>query len=467
MNYYALAIKLWQLKKTEKINMRILFTTSAAPNHGPFFTGEKRPPLGQGTLLSLARDNGHQVFFIDNYLRQSYFLEHGYLQRHNIDYFGIYANTICFSDTLRMIHYANDLRKKGKWTGKIIVGGPHTSVGIETIPACVDYIVQGEGEQAILDILSGTEKRRIIKNKPLKDINFLPYEPWDIFTKMKYDFSSPFSKAYPTFTLNTSRGCPFHCAFCSVDSIWGNQYTYYSAERIYDEVSFLVKNYNAKGIYFREDNFTLNKSRVVNFCELLIKNNFKIDWACETRVESLCDEEFVRLLHKARCKGVYLGVESVNENVLRRINKHINREQIETCIRLCKKHKINTYCSLITGLPGETYEEYKETKDFIEKIKPHSYAFNVFVGIPTSSLYNEIKYNHLYEYKDKLNMLYLPGYNIKTRFFYGKSIPIDNYRFSLKNWTEYDWKIFVDLCKKESYELINKTIKNTFLRLGN
>ena len=78
--------------------MNILFTTSAAPRSSPFSTEEKRPPLGIGTLISLLRKEGHQVFFIDNYLNPVRFIEQGYLQKNHIDCLGIYANTICWQD---------------------------------------------------------------------------------------------------------------------------------------------------------------------------------------------------------------------------------------------------------------------------------------------------------------------------------------------------------------------------------
>ena len=84
--------------------MNILFTTSAAPEKSPFFTREKRPPLGLGSLISIVRNKGHKVFFIDNYLMPSNFIEEGYLQNNRIDFVGIYANTICYRDALRMIN---------------------------------------------------------------------------------------------------------------------------------------------------------------------------------------------------------------------------------------------------------------------------------------------------------------------------------------------------------------------------
>jgi hypothetical protein len=103
--------------------MNVLLTTSAAPLQSPFSTTEKRPPLGLGFLIAVLRDAGHKVFFIDNYLSPSNFLETDYLERHGIDVVGIYANTICFRDTRRMLHRLEYLRQTGRWQGKIIVGG--------------------------------------------------------------------------------------------------------------------------------------------------------------------------------------------------------------------------------------------------------------------------------------------------------------------------------------------------------
>jgi radical SAM superfamily enzyme YgiQ (UPF0313 family) len=399
--------------------MNILFVTSAAPKISPFFTDEKKPPLGVGCLISVLRNEGNKVFFIDNYLKPSNFIEDGFLQDNNIDFVGIYANTICYRDTLRMLYEINGLREKRLWNGKIIIGGPHTSVAVDTIPDFVDYIVQGEGEKAISDIIDSELSERVIRRGRISDLDCLPFQPWDIFTKMNYDYNCDWLDIKPVFTMNTSRGCPFNCSFCSVGSIWGRQYTCLSAQRIISEIEYLIKNFSAKAIYFREDNFTLNKNRVIAFCEGLIGKELNIQWACETRVDSICDEELVKLMSLAGCRAVYLGVESGSQKILDMLNKQTTVEQIEKTIRLCKKYHIRCYCSLITGIPGETYEDYLSTRELMRRLKPYAVSFNVFVGIPNSPLYRYVLDNRLYEHIDDVGLVYLPGYDIKTRYFYG------------------------------------------------
>ena len=88
--------------------MNILLTTSATPITSPFSTDEKRPPLGLGFLISVLRNAGHEVFFIDNYLHPSDFLETDYLIANQIDCVGIYANTICYRDTVNNVHAVYD-----------------------------------------------------------------------------------------------------------------------------------------------------------------------------------------------------------------------------------------------------------------------------------------------------------------------------------------------------------------------
>ncbi len=413
--FILLLILISGLMKDKK---RILFVTSAAPEKSPFSTSEKRPPLGLGFLISVVRDSGHEVFFIDNYLKYTDFVGEGFLIENKIDIVGIYSNTICFESTKKILNDLHKLRSENKWKGIIAVGGPHVSVAIKTIPDFVDYVVYGEGEKAILEILSEEAETRIIRSFPIKDLDKLPFQPWDIFTRLDYDFTSKWIDVKPVFTMNTSRGCPFDCSFCSVGSIWGRRYTFFSAERIIDEIIFLKKNYGAKAIYFREDNFTLNIKRVEKFCNLIITKKIKILWACETRVDNL-SKELLKLMSDAGCRALYLGVESGSKKVLKSLNKQINVTQVKNVILWGKEFNINSYCSLITGVPGENIFDLIKTYRMIKKLNPYSYAFNIFVGLPGSPIYNEILKNKLYEYIDDLGLVYMPGFDIKTRFFYG------------------------------------------------
>ena len=407
---------------------RILLTTSSAPVQSPFSTGEKRPPIGIGFLISVLRDAGHKVFFIDNYLQPNNFLETDYLQRYQIDYVGIYANTICFRDTLRMLYKLEHLRKMRRWNGKIIIGGPHTTVACHTIPDFVDYIVQGEGEQAIVDIVNGNVTQRIVSYPRIENLDVLPMPAWDYFAKLPYNWSMPWFNQGPVFTMNTSRGCPFNCTFCSVQSIWGRKYTYFSAERIVADIQYLIETYGIKGIYFREDNFTLNRERLKRFCALLIEKNLHIQWACESRVSTL-DREILELMVRAGLCGFYFGVESGSQRILDMLQKGIKVQQIKDAFKLCHEFNVKAAASVIVGVPDEKESDLCQTNDLLRQINPTVVWPNVFVGIPDSKLYRFALNNRLYEYIDDRGLVYLQGHNSKVKQYYGVDsnayIPVD------------------------------------------
>jgi hypothetical protein len=98
--------------------MNILMMTSAAPGYAPFSTSEKRPPLGLGFLISILKQHGHNVYFVDNYLQPSHILDTDFLVRNRIEWVGIYANTICYQNLAREDH--------GRWTSYVGRAGDNT-----------------------------------------------------------------------------------------------------------------------------------------------------------------------------------------------------------------------------------------------------------------------------------------------------------------------------------------------------
>jgi radical SAM superfamily enzyme YgiQ (UPF0313 family) len=415
--------------------VNILLTTSAAPEQTPFSTTEKRAPIGMGFLIAVLRDAGHHVSFIDNYLKPSNFMETNYLQEKKIEIVGLYTNTICFRDTLRMLYRLEEMRFFKQWKGKIVVGGPHASVSPEDIPGFVDHIVIGEGEYALRDIAGGKVSERIVNYPPIKNLDDLPMPAWDYFMKLPYDWGGNWLPQGPVVTMNTSRGCPFKCGFCSVGSIWGERYTYFSAKRIVSDIEHLIAYHGAKGIYFREDNFTLSKPRLRKFCNLIIEKGLNIPWVCESRASSL-NREVVELMARAGAKGVYIGVESGSQRLLDFMQKGINIEDIRRAFSLCKEYGINTAASIIVGVPTETEQDIQKTAALLKEIKPTVIWYNIFVGIPKSKLYHYVLENKLYEYIDDRGLVYLKGHNERVRRWYGNAwdaalpVKIENHRIA-------------------------------------
>jgi GT2 family glycosyltransferase/radical SAM superfamily enzyme YgiQ (UPF0313 family) len=408
------------LPKRSDEKKTVLLTTSAAPSQTPFSTNEKRPPIGLGYLISVLRNAGHGVVFIDNYLAPSNFTEGSILQQYKIDFVGIYSNTICFRDTLKMFYRLEELRQRSLWKGKIIVGGPHASVKPETIPDFVDFVVKGEGERAIIDIVENTIFDRIVEYPPLKNLDELPSPAWDFFVKLPYNWGGTWLPEGPVFTMNTSRGCPFSCTFCSVCSVWGKRYTFFSAERVVADIEHVVREFGAKGIYFREDNFTLNRERLVRFCQLLIEKNIRIPWVCETRASNL-DRDVIKLMAQSGAVGFYVGVESGSQRLLDFMKKGITVEQIRNVFSWCEEFGIKGAASVIVGVPTETAEDLKATTNLLKDIKPAVTWFNIFVGIPDSELCRFVAEHGLDEFTDDRGLVYLNGHNQRVDAYYGEA----------------------------------------------
>ncbi len=401
--------------------MKILFLTSAAPAKAGFSTSEKRPPLGLAGLMAIMKKRGHAVFFSDEYLKKTKIVDGGFVTDNKIDYVGIYSNTVCYQSTREMLEKLHAKRMQGQWHGKIIVGGPHTSVGLDTIPDYVDHIVIGEGEIALPKLIEGSLHERIIHAEKVDDMDSLPFPAWEELIFRGYDWRAPFNiaDAYPCYTMNTSRGCPFNCTFCTVKAVWGRTYRCMSAERVVLDIEQMIRCYGARSIYFREDHFTLNRNRTIEFCNLLLRKNIKIKWMCETRADDLEDYEYVRLMADSGCAMFYIGVESGSPRMLEFFKKGETVEQFRTAFKNIRRVGIQTYASFVLHAPTETPADRALTEQLIEEIRPDYVGRNVYVGLPGGEMYRHMLQEKLYEYIDESGIAYPKGFLGHAKKYYG------------------------------------------------
>lgn len=398
--------------------MNVLMVVAPAPAVTPARIGEKRPPMGVGLLISILRQAGHTVYFEDLYLKdEPIFADPGFLVERKIDFVGIYTSTITYPETLRLVNELEGFRREGVWNGKIVLGGPHISYGSADIPMFVDHMVVGEGEQAIRDIVEGRADERILRREFIQDLDTLPQIPWRDFIYRGYNWTA-WGLPTPVYTFNTSRGCPYSCSFCSVKGIWGRTYRFMSAERILDDIGMMIQYYGLRSAYFREDHFTLNRKRMVAFCEGLLRRGYDVKWACESRADSL-DKELLTLMARSGCSLFYMGVESGSQRMLDYFRKGETVEQLEQAIVDAKSVGIKTYASMIVGAPGETEEDLRLTRQFIERVRPDYMYHNVFIGYPGSELYDLMVDMGLCLYEDPVTrMRYMKGHDERVRQYY-------------------------------------------------
>jgi radical SAM superfamily enzyme YgiQ (UPF0313 family) len=338
-----------------------------------FGTGEKRFPLGLGYLSAMLKLGGHTVSLVDRFADPNDWPD----DIHSTDFVGVYTSTPCYEDALRVLKH---LEAEG-YGGPVAFGGPHATALPETIPPRVNYIVQGEAEYIINDLVHGKYPSGVtLRTQRIKDLDALPRADYDLFTDKarSYRFTIPYSDVTPIFNMNTSRSCPLSCSFCTVRKIWGRLWRAQSAQRIFDDILWLKRKYGIGGVYFREDFFSASESRVFELCELLIKNKTNIVWACEIRADTACDENMVNLMARSGCKGFYIGAESGSQRMLNYYTKKITVDQIVRASLLAKKYHIAVAMSLIVANPEETQKDRFKTWNMVRQTRPEILYVNAY-----------------------------------------------------------------------------------------
>lgn len=366
------------------------------------------PPLGLGFVASVLENAGHEVKILDNNLFRIQLEELvGWVGRFSPEVIGITCTSGVYSEAKKLVSVLKEVVDV-----PIIMGGPHPTLRpYETLSETkADIVVQGEGEHSAVELIKCLEKKGNLnqvqgicykKNAGItcnpsrawiKNMDDIPPPAWHLLPMEKYPRKVDLVDIYPLDAHSTSRGCPSHCRFCSVEAIWGRTFRSFSPERIVSDLSFLTDNYKTRGVYFREDNFTVSRKRVLSLCRLMSKERMDLPWICESRVD-LVDYELLTAMKKAGCEFIWFGVESACNRVLALIDKRITISETIEAFKLCKQAGIHTGASLMIGIPGETIEEMKRTLELRVKLVDAFDAkvwINIFTGFPTSPLYEQI-----------------------------------------------------------------------------
>ncbi|MHA2251432.1 MAG: B12-binding domain-containing radical SAM protein [Candidatus Kariarchaeaceae archaeon] len=262
----------------------------------------------------------------------------------------------------------------------IIVGGPHASVVSEdTISHFhqIDLIVRGEGETTIQEVMGYylnrnpksladikgityqdqlgntmyNEDRELIDN--LNDLPLPAYHLIDMHEYIIKDFRH-------TVSIITSRGCIYKCSFCAVAPLWKRKNRTRSISAIIDEIKYLNKEYNIRHFSIEDDTFTINRNRVIDFCETLINENLNISFSCFARINHV-DEEIIDLMLDAGLNHIFFGVEAASDDRLNAMNKGITREKSDEVVQLVLDKGVDILASFIIGLPNDTVVDLQDT----------------------------------------------------------------------------------------------------------
>jgi radical SAM superfamily enzyme YgiQ (UPF0313 family) len=189
----------------------------------------------------------------------------------------------------------------------------------------------------------------------------------------------------------TSRGCPAGCTYCIKHVSYQYSARLRSPEKIVEEL-LVLKSLGIHNIHMYADLFTVNRDQVVDLCRLMISENLKIRWTCNSRVDYV-DEEMLRLMARAGNWLISWGIESGNEQILRHARKGAYPDKAVRGLTWARQAGIKNWGYFIIGLPGETEETIRQTIDFAKKLPLDIALFHVAAPYPGTPFFFEVVEN--------------------------------------------------------------------------
>jgi anaerobic magnesium-protoporphyrin IX monomethyl ester cyclase len=324
------------------------------------------------------------------------------------------------------IEFASEIKKLIKDIFILLVGVHVSALPEETLllSNSIDAVTIGEYEKTVVEIAEYIDGKRDIKeinglgykDKEIITINYdknvisgLNEIPWVSKIYNKYlDYKNYFysGNLYPLIVLLTSRGCPCNCSFCVYPQVFtGHKVRFRSIEDVVDEMEYVEKTFKPLGeIMFEDDTLTINKERVVKFCDEIIKRRLNVKWSCNARVQ--LDLETMIIMKRAGCRSLLVGFESGSQVILDNMRKGSNLKHYEKFMKETRVAGLLVNAAFLVGCPGETRESMKKTLELAKKLNPDVAQFFPIMVYPGTKLYNDYKdkgYLRAKNYRDWLN----------------------------------------------------------------
>ena len=388
------------------------------------------PHLGLAYLGAVSEERGDEVVIFDADVEDQPLSE--FVQEFKPHLVGITANTPQVKQAWR---HAREI--KNVWDVPIVIGGPHPSVVSEDLDfesltkGPIDIVVRGEGEATWIEIsnkvedflrhhptfstaelmdpakgiwkdvlgitykTSDGEMHRNPDRPAIPDLDSLPWPAYHLFKMERYTNLQPATDAVDgskSFSILTSRGCPYRCTFCS-QSIMPVKWRSRTPENVIAEWEHLVHDLEAQEIGVLDDSANIRKKRLHEIADLLIERKLNhVPWIFVNGIRAnLVDRELMMKLKKAGLKRTAFGVETGNPEILKTIDKRIDLDTIREAFKITKEAGIETIAFMIIGLPGDTRETMQDTINFAIELDPLIANFSMMTPYPGTAVWEQVK----------------------------------------------------------------------------
>ena len=290
----------------------------------------------------------------------------------------------------------------------VVIGGPHVTFCSEEALEHAGYVVRGEGEAALPALVeameAGGEPRDLekvpnlswrgpdgsITHNPVAPPTVLDDLPTPDWSLVQAGISATGLMSYNTAPMQTSRGCPYDCTFCSVTEMFGRKMRYRSVEGVLDS----VRPYNQRGmdVFFYDDNFAANRNRVEAICEGILSAGMKrLTWSAQVRADIARDPKLVKLMHRAGARTFYIGLESAHEDSLKSMNKKQTVATMRENLRTIRNAGVRVHGMFVFGFDQDSPESMDATVRFAVEEKLSSAQFLLLVPLPGTRTYQELE----------------------------------------------------------------------------
>jgi len=296
------------------------------------------------------------------------------------DWFGVTCTTATYTTVKKLVPYLAS-------RGLVALGGVQpTLCPQETLLATnADVVFVGEAEYAFRDAVVGKPpSNQIIQAGLIKNLDALPFPARHLFPDSDVVDRTGIhgqEPGVPATTVITSRGCPYHCRFCCKGHPMFYTYRYRSADNVYEELVEIKERYGVEHVRFVDDEFTLNEQRTADLMRRI--DPLGLTWVCITRADTLTPI-MLKLMKKAGCEEVHLGVETGSKWLLDSMNKGMTVEQQLRGIEMVKAAGIKVKAYLMWNYPGETEADMDATVEFIRRAQPDKFTLSKFQPLPGS-----------------------------------------------------------------------------------
>lgn len=421
------------------------------------------PPMGISYIASVLREHNIPVGVFDMRLEKyDRKMLASVIKKDNPQMVGISSTTFGFNEAVNLAQFVKNI------SDDIItvVGGPHANIMPDETAKFFDYVVVGEGEYTILEMIhaiDGNEDITKVKgivyqedgktistpHRPyIENLDSQPYPAYDLFPLKEYNL-----RILP---LLTSRGCPYQCIYCSTYKTFGRPFRPRSPDNILAEIKFMMATYGVRRFDVLDDNFAMDSHRVINLCQQIINNKLNIKWECGQGIRAdRLNEDVLSIMKKAGCTLIAVGVESTSKKVLSSLKKHSDINKVRRVLLEAKKVGLTTKGFFLIGSPDETYDDFLKSIEFFKNADIDIPRFGMLVPYPGTELAKWTSENP--------DVTVIPGFDILTHTHIGNvGVAYETTYFSRED------KIKAYELAQEEVEkwIIKKKMEKMFGRIG-